>query len=318
VGGIDNTVMDSQTITTQSGAYYYNGAVLPRFQMNTNSPVVPSSIQLTLDTSSTLELSDGLRLDIPLGAGMSLYPDQSTVNQTTNISYNDAVSNTPETNRSTTTVTTQLAVGSDIDANAGAILRKDLDPADNVAFHLGAGLYLMMNIYQDSRTQTQTTRTQWDNNTDGDYADAGEDVDTVYSESGYSIQQSSGTYTGVLMIPLSVSWKPFPKLTFHAGTTTSMSVAITTSDTITEGNAAFIYESFTDNLESNNSYTQRLKDGTNNASTPNRMMNTNFGFSTAGSFGFTLQLTDNLSIDALAQANSLAFGTFSLTGVYSK
>ncbi len=320
VGGIDDTIMDSQTVTTQAGAYYYDpttSTVLPRFQMNLNAPVVPSYTQLGLDTSSTLDLSNNLRLEIPVGFGFSLYPQQSTTNSTTTIGYNDAVSDTPETNRSTTNVTTDLAVSSDFDANAGVTLRTDLEPTENAAFHLGVGLSFMMNLYQDSRSQTRTTHIQWDNNADGDYADAGTDVDTVYTESGYTIQQSSGKYSVTLTVPLAVSWRPIPKLAFHAGTNTSMDISYTSGNSLTEGDAAYIYEAFTDNLDETNSYTERLKDGSNNMSVPSRMVTTDFGFTSSGTFGFTLDLTPNLSIDALAQASYLAFDAFSLTGVYS-
>ena len=315
--GVDPTLMDQQTVTTYTGSYYYNGSPQADFDMNTSTPNYIQRYAIALDTDTTIPLNESLQIEAPVYFDISLAPALSTVKNNTTIGYNDANDPISESTRTQTITTTNLTVNYDINWGIGSTLKKTWKPSENSAFYTGAGVDFAMRLYSDTRNRTKQTQTQVDNNADGAYTTAGTDVDTTYTESGWEIQTRENDYTIILGLPIGISYSPVKSLTFHAGTVTSMSVSLTNSSSLETGDANYIYETYTDNLTAANSYAQRQKNNSNNTSTPSSEFTSDFNFSTSGSFGFTLAISDGFTIDALATTDSMSFNRFSLMAIYS-
>jgi hypothetical protein len=318
-GGVDPTIMDSTVVTSNTGSYYYSGSAVAGFDMNTSAPVYVEKTLLNLNVDTTIELAENLELDVPVSFNMALYPDLSTVDSSVTTGFNDSTADVLESSRTVNTVTTNLTVDNDLGFEIGGTINKTIFPSENSALYIGAGTGFSMEMYSDTRNSTDSTDTKQDNDADGLYTTAGTDTDTTYQESGWEIQTQTNEYTVDLYIPVAVSYSPVKPLTFHAGTYTVLSVSFTDSSSLETGDNGYnyLYETYTDNLTATNSYAKRQKDGSDNINDPYSEFSTYFNFMATGTFGFTLEISDNFKIDALAQASSMQFNSFSLTGIYS-
>lgn len=316
--GLDPTVRDQETDTIYSGAYYYASSVAtPNFAMNTNTPNYLPNIPLSLDSLTTLNFDPTFKLEIPVSATITFVPDASTVATSTMIAYNDSLSSDPEIERSETTTTNSLAYDRNLTATVGGTVRKAFQKNDSAVLYLGAGLAATYTGWEVTRSSTQGVHTQIDTNGNGNYTDAGTDIDTLYTKSGWEIKNSNDQISTVLSVPLAASYTPVKGLTFHAGTVTSMTVYVAFTSSLTTGDPGYVYETYTDNLVPANSYAQRTINLSANSNTPVNSTTWGFSFSVSGNFGVTLQLADNFTVDALASGSSVGFSSFSLTGAYA-
>ncbi len=317
--GTDNTLMDSQTITNKTGSYYYrNGTVYNCFSMSpTDIPDYINRTVLNLDTSTDISLEDTLKLTVPVSFQIFLSPELSENETTTTINYNDAVASLPETSRTEVSEITDLKVDTNVVMSGGALLRKTFTPSDNSSFYIGSGLNLKMNMYSDTRERSSITHTQTDGDGDGLYTTAGSDTDTIDTLSGYKVETSRNEYTIGFTIPVALSYSPVKNLTFHAGAGTMLEVYMTSTTSLTTGDSNYVYETYIDNLDATNSFSQRKINGSDDTNSPVSQFESSFGFDSYGSFGFTLNITDNFKIDAVARSSSLEFDSFSVTGFYS-
>jgi len=318
-GGIDDTIIDEQNIAEYSGQYYYSGSAFTSFSMTGSGVTAAEFFRVALQTDNTLPLGEDFNLIIPFNVQYDFYsPNLNTVFTDTGIVYNDAVAGGQEESRDVTTTTTNLSRTLDLAASTGGHVAKSVSPTENTSLHFGGGLDFEFLGTSDTRTQQKVRHYQEDNNGDGDYADAGTDVDTTYTESGYEVQRRELDYNFDLTGRVGLSYSPVPVLNFHAGFTTTAEIDMAAVNTLTTGNAGFIYEQYTDNLESANSYARRQKDGTSTESTPASSFGTDFDFTTNAEFGFTLDFSDNFRLDARATAGDLGFDEFSAVLIYSK
>jgi hypothetical protein len=323
--GTDDTVLDQEKITVTAGQYTWNGAnPNAAIVMNTSIPTVNASLIMGLDSRNYLDGVLGGVLGIPFQASVTLYPgdEQFSRETVTTVTYDDAVATPRETEREVVTTTTSLDEALAMSFVSGAQLLKTIPAGETAAVHLGVDLDVSYWRETLQKSQARTTRTQVDGNTDGDYADAGTDVDTTYTESGYVITAQNGGFWVSMGLPLAVSYTPFPALTFYAGTTTSAQVNVTSSRSLEEGIGTagapdFVYEQYTDNLEAANSYSQRVIDGSETNTLPDQATSTTTSFSASADFGFTLDLSEQVTVDARATSSgSLGFEQFSVTAIY--
>ena len=320
-GGLDDTVRDGETITSYTGQYTTNGGVpSPSFTMGGTGVGFSEYFGVGLDSETMLPLGGLGELTIPFGVGLDIYPaDLTTVESVTSILYDDSSDPSVETERDATTTTTTLNRTLDLAVNTGAELNNSVMPAENTTLHLGAGLDLGFNTVTDAKTQTEQQRFQQDNDGDQAYTTAGTDVDYTYTESGYEVQLSEQDYTIDFDIETAVTYTPVPVLSFHAGASAGVFVAMTATSSLTTGDAAFVYEQYTDNLDDTNSYDQRQKNGSNNETTPDASFSTDVFPTTSAVFGFTLNFSENFKIDArsVASGGNVGFEEFSVLGMYS-
>lgn len=314
--GADATLLDRITTTSDTGSFYYAGGSFRLFDMTAAKPVYVERSLINVDSVSTINLKDDLELEVPLYFGITLYPDLATTDITDTVNYTDLTS--LELNRTVDTITTDLTVDSDINMGIGGTVKKTFAPSENSALYIGAGMDFDMQMYSDSRSRTDSTHIQIDADADGLYTTAGVDTDILYTLSGWEIETTRNDYTISLGIPIAVSYSPVKSLTFHAGTTTTMEIQFIDSTSLITQDAGIDYsfETFTDNLEPVNSYTIQQIDTSDPSSTPSASFDTDFNFTATGAFGFTLEISDNFTIDALALASSMAIQSFSLSGIF--
>lgn len=320
-GGLDDTVRDQETITSYTGQYATNGgSPSAGFTMGSTDVDYAEHFGLGVDSETVLPLGNLSELTIPVGVGMDIYPGQlEAAETTTTVNYDDSSDPSVETSRDTTTTTTTLVRTWDLAASTGAAIRTSATPSENTRLHLGAGLKFGFDSVNDSKTQTRQRRFRKDNDDDEAYTTAGTDVDYTYTESGYEVQLSQQDYTVGLGVDTAVSYSPVPLLTFHAGASTGITVGMTATSSLTTGDAAFVYEQYTDNLDPANSYDRRQKSGSDNGSTPDTSFAMEFSPSTSAVFGFTLNFSDNFKIDARSVASNgkVGFEEFSVLAMYS-
>jgi hypothetical protein len=319
-GGLDDTIRDQETITSYTGQYTTGGG-LPAAGFTMTSPVVDAAeyFGVGVYSETMLPIGEVAELTIPFGVGMDIHPRSlQTVESTTIVTYDDASATSLETSRSTTTTTTSLVRTQDLSATAGAEIGKSVIPTENTGLHLGAGLDIVFESAKDVKTQTGQQLLQQDNDGDGAYTTAGTDVDYTYTESGYEVQRTQFEYAGILQVKSAVSFTPVPVLTFHAGASAGLRVRLTSTSSLTTGDAAFVFEQYTDNLDDANSYAIRQKDGSANDSIPDSSRETDFTPFTDAAFGFTLAFSDNFKIDARSvYSGNVGFAEFSVLGMYS-
>jgi hypothetical protein len=312
--GADPTASDTDTITSRSGSYT-GAAATPRFNMNTTAPTNPERIGLNLHTETVLPLSENIELEVPAYVNYGLYAfPLSTINKTETVNYDDSAATQSEIGRTSTTTTTTLSKVTDFSFGTGATVRTSVSPSDNTRLHFGAGLAVDGDLYGDTRTSAQATANIVDANADGT-----REVDTLTTLSGWEIQNNSFSTAISLSVPISASYSPVKPLTFHAGATTSFRVNLASSNSLQTGDNGYMYEMYTDNITAANSYaaTQQI-DGSSNSNLPSKNFSSQFTFSAAGSFGFTLDFSDNFRIDALATTgSSVAIDQFTVSGTYS-
>ena len=322
-GGLDDTVRDEETITTYEGQYYTVNGGVPNasFTMGAAGADFAEYYAVGLDSDTMLPLGDLGELTIPFGVGMDIYPGElDAVYTDTTVTYDDSADPSLEASRDTTTTTTTLVRTLDLAVDTGAAFAKSVMPAENTELHLGANLDLGFDSVNDSKTQTQVQRFQQDNDDDQAYTTQGIDVDYTYAQSGYEVQLSQQNYTVGIGVDTAVSYSPVPLLTFHAGASTGLSVQMTATSSLTTGDAGagFVYEQYTDNLDTANSYDQRQKDGSTNDSVPDASFETEFVPSTGASFGFTLNFSEDFKVDARSvYSGNVGFSEFSVLGMYS-
>lgn len=319
-GGLDNTVRDRETITTYTGQYTTAGGVpTPSFTMTGTAVNWAEFYRVGIDSDTVVATPGGAELTIPFGVGFDLYPaDLQTAESTTIVSYDDASATSLEKSRDATTTTTVLVRSLDLLAHAGAELGKSVVPADNTQLHLGAGLDVVLEAFNDSKTQTRQQVFQQDNDGDGLYNTVGTDASYTYTETGYAVQSSILDTRGTFTVETAVSYTPVPILTFHAGASAGLTVGVMSTSSLTTGDAGFVYETYTDNLDAANSYVQRQKDGSANDTIPSTLLSTDFTPFTDAQFGFTLDFSDDFTIDARSvYSGNVGFSEFSVLGMYS-
>ncbi len=312
--GVDDTVRDSEYTEEWSGQYYYNGARQASFEMDNSAPSYLSTIGTGIGSVTQLPMDD-FTLIVPFDVGFD-FPmgTLQTVNSKTDIYYNDAAEANTETGREVTSTITTLKPRLYMYAKAGGGVRKVFKPADNATVTAVPSLEVSLDIKNDTRTQTRTTATQSDNNGNGSYADAG-DTDTLYTESGWEVKNNSYTTAIELTLPVSAEWKANKLMTFRAGYFMQATFTMTSLSSLETGNNSLIYEQFTDNLNADNSFILRQKDGFDNYSEPDTSFSGDFGFNSGGEFGAELKISDNFSIDILATGDSIQINDFTVMGI---
>lgn len=321
--GVDDAMLDQMEITQYAGQYYWNGGVFSGIAMDGNMPY-GKSMRIALDSRNFLEEILGGTLEIPLYALLTTYPgdDQFSRATTTTVGYDDSGATSVESSRTAVVTTTTLDSISDIYLSSGATLSKSKPAGESAEFHMGVDLGLAYSLESFTKSQSRSTRTQVDNDGDQAYTTAGTDIDTTYVESGYVFTERDSRVNIDVALPLAVSYTPVPALTFHAGTTTTGSMDLMRLTSLTEGigtagTPAYVYEQYTDNLDDANSYDQRVIDASENQGIPSDESSTSFFFSTSADFGFTLNLSEQLSVDAIATGTTrVGFEEFSVTAVY--
>ena len=320
-GGLDDTVRDQEQVTTYSGQYYLDSGVSPNasFSMGNTAVSYAEFFRVGLDTENTLAMGSW-DLTIPFIVRFDLYPqNQQTVYSVMTVYYDDADSSADgtETGRDGTTTTTTLNRTLDMAASTGAEVYRSFEPTSNTALHVGGSFGFTFDAASDTKAQEQSQVYQEDND-GGGYATAGTDVSWVYTQSGYEEQNRVFQYDFDLGVDTAVSYSPVDVLTFHAGASVGLSVDLTSTSTLTTGSAAFVYEQYTDTLDSANSYLIRQKDASTNNSIPSTLFSTDVTFSTSAVFGFTLVFSDAFKVDARAvSSGNVGFEEFSVLGMYS-
>ncbi|AHC16597.1 hypothetical protein [Salinispira pacifica] len=316
VAGIDETIRDSETIESREGAYYTTNGDNENASigMNFNDPTALTALYAGIGSETELPLGE-LSLIIPFTFGMEIPLGAESVATSTTVTYDDAAADNPETGRTSTIITTSLDSALYLDFMAGAGLEKEYNPADGVRVILSPTLTGAFGISNDVRSRTEAVQTQVDANSDGDYEDAGTDTDTTYTESGYEYQRKNYETTIALDIPLSASWEANELLTFQAGYSMGVEFIIDALNTLITGDAGYIYEAFSDNLEDANSYAQRTKDGSSSQSTPDSSTSFDFGFTSGGSFGVQLNISENFMVDLKATGTQVEFDAFTVMGI---
>ena len=321
-GGLDPTVRDQENITTYTGQYYSSGSTVNPsqcFDMTGAFVTAAEYFAIGLQTDNTIPMDRGAYLFIPFNVQYDIYsPNLSLAENITTVTYNDGTADNPEDSRDETITTTNLTRNLDLSASTGAGLGKMVQPTEQTQLHFGTQLDFEFIGLNDIKTQQKVDHYQEDVNGDGDYADVGTDIDTVYTQSGYEVQRRELDYNFDLSVDVAVSYSPVAPLTFHTGATTSAGVDLQSLSTLTTGNSGFIYEQYTDNLEDANSYDQRQKDGTSTASSRSTSFGSDFDFYTNAFFGFTLEFSENFKLDARATAGDVGFEEFSVIGMYSR
>lgn len=313
-GGADPTATDTESSTSRSGSYS-SAAGTQRFGMNTTAPINPERIGLNLHTETMLPLSANTELEVPAYVNYGIYAfPLSTINKTETVNYDDSAATPSEIGRTSTTTTTTLAGVTDFTFGTGATLKTSVSPSENTRLHFGVGLAVDGDLYGDTRSREEATANIVDANSDGT-----REVDTLTTLSGWEIQNSSFSTDISLSVPIAVSYSPVKPLTFHAGATTRFRVNLTSASTLETGDSGYMYQMYTDNLTSTNSYAAAQQiDGSSNSNLPSKSFTSQFTFLATGSFGFTLDLSDNFRIDALATTGAnVAIDQFTLSGTYS-
>ncbi len=312
--GVDDTVRDTDSIEEYSGQYYYDWTYQPSFDMDTAAPAYLSTIGTGIGSITELPM-DGFTVVVPFDIGFD-FPmgTLQTVHSITDINYNDADEANPETGREITSTVTTLKPRLYMYTKVGGGVQKIFRPADNATVTAVPSLAVSLDIKNDTRTQARTTWTQSDNNGNGSYADAG-DTDTLYTESGWEVKNNNYTTEIELTLPVSAEWRANELMTFRAGYSVQAVFTMATTSSLETGNNLLIYEQFTDNLNADNSYTIRQKDGFDNYSEPDTSFSGDFDFNSNGEFGAELKISDNFSIDILATGDSIEIDDFTVMGI---
>ena len=319
--GVDDTLVDRETVQTYDGWYYWDGAnPWPSFSMSTVTldPATARYIALNLATDNRLLDVAGGTLELPVTFMYNLYPgDRETVDTLVTTDYNDG--SDPPLLQQITTVTTTTTLDSilDVGGEAGARYRRTFEAGDAVSVHLGAGLMIEASYDKETKSQEEVTAFQQDNDGDELFTVAGTDFDTVSRLYGYSIDVSEFAATCSVDIPIAVSFHPIPLLDFHAGTTTTLEVEMTVNQSSQIGTAALPNEEYTDNLVPANDFTDAPSNNSNTQNVPNKDTTTQFTFGTVASFGITLHLSESLKIDAIGPGGPAGLDSFSLTAIWN-
>lgn len=322
-GGVSNLQIDQITTTRQTGAYYvdYNvnnpgsSSIGSSFTIfNSAKPFNVTHTALSLNTESEMPLQNGAVLTFPVGFGINLYPELSTVYETETQNYIDGTESVRLDSRTVNRTTTTLTVAQDFGLTGGIGIRKTFVPSETAALHLGANASYSLSSYKDSRTRSYTYINQADNDDNENFTSAG-DTNTVSEDTGYVRDYAESVNTFNVELPLAVSYSPVKNLTFHAGNTTTMGLSFTRTQT--GGNDGYTHTQFTDNVNPANSDAEPVRLG-NSRTTDSEITNhTHWAFANYSAFGFTLQLTDNFKIDALSTLNNLSFYRFTISGTYT-
>ncbi len=320
-GGLDPTLRDTVSINRYQGACYYDGsAVSPLLSMT--GPLVLGGIlgplpgaRVKLDSRNSLSLASGAELSFPVAVSAKFYGPRADYASVTEISgYDDALATEAYISQTTTTTAIDFTSDYDIDAELGLGLSQEISASEQLIVKAGANLLARGNFLSHGLAQSLSIRTVLDGDADGVYGEAGTDTDTLFSQSGYEIRARAGVYDFSLDLPLGLSYKPTGKLSFNAGSRPTLSYTLFDVSALRSGSASYMYESFTDNLVGGNSYALRQIDGSDNLSNSDESLWGYLGFSVQSGFGFTMKLTDKLSVDALATASNLSFSNFSVVG----
>ena len=314
--GVDDTIRDEETVLSYTGQYYENGGPDSAIDMNTGDPSYLSTLGLGISADTEIAMDNDITVVIPFDVGYD-FPlgTLNSVFTTTTIAYNDADANNAETGRTVTTITSTLDKGIDLYTQLGGGIKKVFKPSGNTAVTVTPLLIGSFGIEKDTRSRTETYAVQSDNNGDGDYADAGTDTDTVYSESGYEIQRTNIDSIISLNLPVSAEWKANDLMTFRAGYFMSMRYTIASTSSLITGGGGYIYEQYTDNLTEANTYAVRQKDGVSSESTPDSNFSGDFSFVSGGSFGASLDISDNFTLDMRATGSQVEIDAFTVMGI---
>lgn len=328
----DDTVEDLIEQTEYSGWWYWNAGPLAApytagtapaasFDMDlAASPVRAPHVELNLFADNELSgIMDGT-LEFPVTVMYNLYPaDAQTVQSTTTTAYDDSTATPQVIEEETITVTTTMNSVFDLYADAGARFRKSFDAGSGVGVNLGAGLVLSGDFNSMSKSRETVTEVQFDGDGDGEFDNAaGGDEDTVTRQYGYSIDASETTYAGTVDLPVSVSYQPAPLFDFHAGVTTTMTVDYRINSSTTTGDAGYTTEDFTDNLDSANSYTGEEIANSDDSTLNDLTKELGFNFATNTAFGVTMNLSEQLKVDALGTGfGGAGLDAFTLTAIWS-
>lgn len=320
-GGVDDTVRDQVSVTTYTGQYYLSSATgtpTASFSMGTTGLDYAEYLSVGIGSETTLPLDGGWYLSAPFDFQINLYPgDTQTMFNDVDVYYDDSSAEGTETRRDATTITTTLLRPVDLRAATGAGIGTSVEPSENTRLHFGGAFDFAFDAVSETKSQQRVQRYQEDNDGDQAYTTAGTDVDYTYTESGYEEQNRVFQYDFDLGFNTGLSYSPAAVLTFHAGASVGLGVDLTSTSTLVTGSSGFVYEQYTDNLDSTNTYTLRQKDGSSTESTPSTLFSTDVNFSTAAVFGFTLDFSDNFKVDARATAGDVGFDEFSVLAMYS-
>ncbi|MFW5684192.1 MAG: hypothetical protein ACOC1I_05020, partial [Spirochaetota bacterium] len=323
-GGADATAQDTVTVNRNTGSYFWDagGGLTESFAMNTNTLAANDyapHVELNLYADNRLTgVMDGT-LELPVTVMYNLYPGSlQTVDTTIVSNYDDSIAPSRLTDVTTTTVTTTASSILDLYVDAGARYRRTFEAGDGVLVHLGAGLILSGAFDSIAKSQEETVRDQTDGSNDGLFTDPTLDTDVTTREYGYSISVSEQDYGATIDLPVSVSYQPIPLFTFQGGVTTTVDVGYLTSTSTTRGAAAYTTRDVTDNLTPANSTTGTDIPNHNNPTTTVGTSAWDFNFSTTSDFGVTMNLSEQLKIDALGTGfGGAGLDAFTLTAIWS-
>jgi hypothetical protein len=314
--GGDPTVRDEIDSTSYSGAYYYNGSTYTTPISLTGMGVSSlPRIGLTLDTKNTLNLAKDLDLVFPISATINLPAGSIAAVQTTdNQSFDDALPATASYFRRTVdTVTTTVVPSYSLAFGGGIGVKKSFAIDEAIALHAGSTLACNASFDAARITKSDATRTVLDLGSDGTLA-AGTDTDTTTTLDGLESSIAENKYVISLSVPISISYSVTPKLSFHAGCSTSLGVTLDSLAKTANTVGAYSYMTTTDALVAANSTARQRIDGVTDSAATTNAFTSNFNVTAASAFGFTMKISDKFAIDALSSLNSLSVYSFSVTG----
>ncbi len=324
-GGADATLIDTRVTTEYLGAWLVSNLrttdatpVDRVVDMDTVFPAFVESSAVGLFGESQIELNELYTLDVSGGGSYRFAPEGvQSISRERDQTFDDGLgANSVLTDDVTTVRTTTLDSATDFDANVGGTLRKTrvLDP--RVSVHMGIGLRGFLSQSSFSMSDSEVVTTLIDADDDQVYETAGVDTNQVVTRTGYSTSGETSIFTVALEAPAVFTYEPLPGLRFLAGIEMGLNYSSEVFIERESGDAGYTTQTIVDTLVPGNNVTDETIPGSDSLTFVATNRSSNFVPTSGATFGFTLDLNDQVTIDARATNAQVSFTTFNVAAIY--
>lgn len=333
-GDVDDTVLDSETSTSWEGAFSVNtfGTIYDNINISQSSAAAVAgstrglselqpALDLSLDAINTLTVMENL--DVPISAGFNMTipnSDLDLTKTTKTVSYNDNILSGGMPLESGQTITEDRAVLDkyrEFGFYAESGLLKSIQLKDKGMLYAGGLLGYNFSRKNIAVSKTQTVETKIDGNNDGLYDTLGVDTHSITKRSNYEVEDLWTNNSINLSLPLAATFRPLKNLSFYAGIEPGLTVSFESHEGVVKGDAALPYVEYKDLLDPTNNDIY-IANGSNNSNRPDKSLECDYSFFVESNFGFNLSVTEDFSIDAIANfSGRMNFDSFEVLARYS-
>lgn len=324
-GGADAAILDTRDTTQYRGAWLVDNLrvtdatpVLAVVDMDTNFPAFFESTAIGLFGESQVELNPEYALDLSGGGSYRFAPEGiQSIRTLREETFDDSIIATPVLTDDVTTVTSSsLDSATILSANLGATLRKSRDLDARVSVHLGIGLSGSYEQSAFAMSETEVVTTLIDGDNDQLYETAGVDTNQVVTFSGYTTSGEQTIFIAELLAPVAFAYEPLPGLRFRAGIQMGLNYNRSVDVDRETGDPNYTTQTIVDALDAGNNVIDQTIPGSDSLTFVSTARSSNFVPTSSATFGFTLDLNDQVTIDARASSAQVSFGTFNVAAIY--